>query len=41
MDPVFETQMSFNNLLHNDFDYPGDAHWVKIVWRREDTSDFY
>jgi hypothetical protein len=26
MDPVCETQMSFNNLLDNDFDYSDDTY---------------
>jgi len=38
MDPVRESQESFNNLMDNEVDYSDDAYWVEVAWRREDTS---
>lgn len=41
MDPVRESQDSFDNLVDNEVDYSDDANWVEAAWRREDTSDVY
>jgi hypothetical protein len=38
MDPVRESQESFDNLMDNEVDYSDDAYWVEVAWRREDTS---
>jgi hypothetical protein len=41
MDPVRESQESFDNMVDNEVDYSDDAKWVETAWRREDNSDVY
>ena len=41
MDPVRETQKSFDNLLDNEDDSSDDAYWVEVAWKREDALNIY
>ena len=37
MDPVRETQKSFDSLLDNEDDSFDAAYWVEAVWKRDDA----
>lgn len=39
MDPVRETQGSFNNMLIDKVNCSDEAYWVEAAWRREDAGD--
>ncbi|PQE05361.1 Glis family zinc finger 1 protein [Rutstroemia sp. NJR-2017a BBW] len=39
MDPVRESQGSFNNLFIDEVTYSDEAYWVEAAWRRENAAD--
>jgi len=39
MDPVRESQGSFNNLLIDEVNYSDGAYWVEAAWICEDAAD--
>jgi hypothetical protein len=39
MDPVGESQGSFNKLLTDEVNYSDEGYWVEAAWRRDDAAD--